>query len=330
MKKVLVMLLIVLVAVSGVFAQGTVETEDSLIEINVGYMPNYNSLCSIVAGIQTGAFEEEGLKINLIEFTDGPTIIAAMEAGSLDLGFIGHGAHKLCINGRALIFFMDHLGNGDKIVGRKSHGVNSLEDLKGKKVGYSAGTSSENILRLGLKRVGLTMDDIVAYEMDASALTTAMTSGSLDACVSWSPSPETICTQLGDDAVVLASNETFSDETVSIDSFIVMPSWLEKNRDTLVKFTRALYKGADYRAEEENMRQVAEWVANQIAGDVEIIYQTVHGSKWYTKEDIVNGINDGSIKNLYEVQKKAFGDVVDPDTPVENYVLFDIMLEAAN
>ena len=47
MKKVLVMLLIVLVAVSGVFAQGTVETEDSLIEINVGYMPNYNSLCSI-------------------------------------------------------------------------------------------------------------------------------------------------------------------------------------------------------------------------------------------------------------------------------------------
>ena len=44
----------------------------------------------------------------------------------------------------------------------------------------------------------------------------------------------------------------------------------------------------------------------------------------------VDGIKDGSIKSLYEVQKIAFGDAVNPSTPVENYVLFDVMLEAAN
>ncbi len=225
---------------------------------------------------------------------------------------------------------MSHLGNGDAIVGLKSHGVETLADLKGKKVGYSSGTSSENILQLALKRVGLTMDDIVAYEMDASSLTSAITSGSLDACATWSPSTETICNQIGDDAVVLAKNKTFSDETVNIASWIVMPSWAEKNHDLLVKFTRALYKGEDYRAKEENMRQVAEWVAEQVAGDVEVQYQTVHGADWYTKQMTVDGIKDGSIKALYEVQKVAFGTAVDPDTPVENYVLFDIMLEAAN
>lgn len=332
MKKAIAILLVAVIALTGIFAQGSEEkaTTSSLKTLNVAYMPNYASLCSVMAAIETGAFEEEGLKVNLVEFADGPTIIAAMESGSIDIGYIGHGAHKLCINGRASIFAFAHLGNGDAIVGLKSHGVESLADLRGKKVGYSSGTSSENILMLGLKRAGLTMNDITAYEMDASSLTSAMTSGSLDACATWSPSTETMCSQIGSDAVVIAKNETFSDETVNIASWIVMPKWAEANHDTLVKFTRALYKGEDFRAKEENMRQVAEWVAKQVAGDVEIQYQQVHGAKWYTEADTINGIKDGSIKALYEVQKLAFGDAVNPATPVENYVLFDIMLEAAH
>ena len=332
MKKAIAILLVAVIALTGIFAQGSEEktTASSLKTLNVAYMPNYASLCSVMAAIETGAFEEEGLKVNLVEFADGPTIIAAMESGSIDIGYIGHGAHKLCINGRASIFAFSHLGNGDAIVGLKSHGVESLADLRGKKVGYSSGTSSENILMLGLKRAGLTMNDITAYEMDASSLTSAMTSGSLDACATWSPSTETMCSQIGSDAVVIAKNETFSDETVNIASWIVMPKWAEANHDTLVKFTRALYKGEDFRAKEENMRQVAEWVAKQVAGDVEIQYQQVHGAKWYTEADTINGIKDGSIKALYEVQKLAFGDAVDATTPVENYVLFDIMLEAAH
>ena len=174
------------------------------------------------------------------------------------------------------------------------------------------------------------MNDITAFEMDASSLTSAMTSGSLDACATWSPSTETMCSQIGDDAVVIARNDTFADETVNVASWIVMPKWAEENHDTLVKFTKALYKGEDYRAKDENKRQVAEWVAKQVAGDVEIQYQTVNGAKWYTKQMTVDGIKDGSIKSLYEVQKIAFGDAVNPSTPVENYVLFDVMLEAAN
>ncbi len=332
MKKFMTIMLVLLLSISAVFAQGNSEASSAqksdLKTLNVAYMPNYSSLCSVVSAIELGAFEKEGLKINLVEFADGPTIIAAMESGSIDIGYIGHGAHKLCINGRASIFAISHLGNGDAIIGLKSHGVESLADLKGKKVGYASGTSSENILTLGLKRAGLTMDDIKAYEMDASAITSAMTSGALDACATWTPSTETICNQIGSDATVIARNETFSDETVNIASWIVMPKWAEENHDTLVKFTRALYTGCDYRAKEENMRQVSEWVAKQVAGDVELQYQQIHCARWYTKDDIINGCKDGSIKALYEVQKLAFGSNVDPSTPVENYVLFDVMLEA--
>ena len=74
------------------------------VQLNVAYMPNYASLWSVLTGIDQGFFAEEGLEIKLWEFADGPSEIAAMEGGSIDLAYIGHGAHKLCINGQAKIF----------------------------------------------------------------------------------------------------------------------------------------------------------------------------------------------------------------------------------
>ena len=148
--------------------------------LNIAYMPNYGSLWSVETAINKGYFEEEGLTINLVEFADGPTIIAAMESGSIDMGYIGQGAHKLCINGRASIFALSHISNGDALIGGK--GIATVEDLKGKVVAYSSGTSSEDILKNSLDKAGMTMDDIKAMDMDASAIVTAMLSGGVDAC----------------------------------------------------------------------------------------------------------------------------------------------------
>ena len=116
------------------------------ITMNVAYMPNYSSLVEVVTADKMGYFEEEGITVNLVQFQDGPTIIAAMENGSIDVGYIGSGAHKLCINGQAKIFCFAHVGNGDRVMALKSHGIETAADLAGKTIGYSAGTSSEAIL----------------------------------------------------------------------------------------------------------------------------------------------------------------------------------------
>ena len=136
--------------------QGTEGTESAeaptgeLTTVNVAYMPDYASLNGVISAQQLGYFENEGLEVNLIQFSDGPTIINAMESGAVDVGYIGQGAHKLCINGKASIFALAHVSNGDAIIGNKEKGVETLEDLKGKQVAYSSGTSSEDILKKGL------------------------------------------------------------------------------------------------------------------------------------------------------------------------------------
>ena len=272
-----------------------------------------------------------GITVNLNSFADGPTIIAAMENGSIDIGYIGSGAHKLCINGQAKIFCFAHVGNGDAVMALSDHGITTAADLKGKKVGYASGTSSEAILQQTLAQAGLTMDDIDAYEMDASGIVSAMISGSLDACALWSPSTLAVEEELGDNVVVLADNLSFSDTSASISSWICMADYAENNRDNLLRFTRALYKAKDYRADPANAEQISQWIASECALDYDTVYSQRGDAEWLTSQEMIDQINDGTIESLYKSQQDAFiasGDVA-AEVPVEDYVMFDLMLEAA-
>ena len=85
-------------------APAETEAPVETVKLNVAYMPNYASLWSVLTAMDKGYFAEEGIEVTLWEFADGPSEIAAMEGGSIDLAYIGHGAHKLCINGQANIF----------------------------------------------------------------------------------------------------------------------------------------------------------------------------------------------------------------------------------
>ena len=304
----------------------TVETVD----INVGYMPNYGGLWSLMTAKEKGFFEEEGLNVTMTQFEDGPTIIAAMENGSVNFGYIGQGAHKLCVQGNATIIALSHISNGDALIG--GPGISTVEDLKGKVVAYSSGTSSEDILRNALAAHNMTMDDIQAMDMDAPSIVTAMMSGGVDACATWSPNSLTILEGM-EGTTKLADNMTFSDTTVSLASWIATPKYLEENRDVAVRFVRALMKAMDYAADEHH-DEVAQWCATKAALDYDTMYNQRGDADWLTGKEVVDGVADGTVKGYYELQQKNLldgGSITEDDVcPVEDYVDFDLMTEAGN
>lgn len=305
---------------------GADQTSQETITLNVAYMPNYGSLWSVMTAIEKGYFEEEGIEVKLTEFQDGPNIISAMESGSIDIGYIGQGAHKLCIEGNATIFALSHISNGDAVIG--GPGVTSIEDLAGKTVAYSSGTSSQDILELALSSAGMTMDDIQATDMAAENIPTAIISGSVDAAATWSPGTLTILDEV-EGAAKLCDNMTFKDTTVSLASWICTPSYAEDNRDTLVKFTRALFKGMDYAAD-ENYEEVAQWVADQTATDYDTVYSQRGDADWLTGKEVSEGAVDGTVEGYYTTQKQNLLDqgAVTVDPAVTDYVMLDIMTEA--
>ena len=97
-----------------------------------------------------------------------------------------------------------------RLVGRRSAGIETLEDLKGKRVMLPRRTSANYFLVAMLETVGLTEDDVElvplprASDVKASLdmMSDALLSGEADVISIWEPEPEDAIRQLGDDAVV--------------------------------------------------------------------------------------------------------------------------------
>lgn len=299
------------------------------VSLRVAYMPNMGSASLLVTAENKGYFDEMGLDVTLTEFGRGPEEIAAMGSGNIDIAQIGHGAHALCIEGQAVVFNIDATSLADMVIGNKDKGVSKIEDLKGKTIAVTGGSSSEVILNLALADAGLTKDDVKLVEMDANGMVTAMVSGQIDACAAWSPGTITIQEALGDKAVVLADNSDYVDRATFPSSMITTAKFAEENHDVLVRFSRALQMAADYRA--ANIEEVAKMVAKQCQAEEQLMIDSIGEGDWLTGEFVAKAINDGTIKKYYENQQQVFinDGRIKESVPVENYVLFDIMKEAA-
>ena len=330
MKKLIAMLLALVMVLSLAACGKTpapVEPETETVTLNVAYMANWGSLWAVATADAKGYFAEEGITINLTQFEDGPSEIAAMKQGSMDVAFIGPGAHKLCSKGEAQVFLMQHMGDGDCIIGL--NGIKTLEELKGKKVGYAAGTSSETILTTALASVGMTMEDIVAVSMDAPALTTAALSGQVDAIAAWSPMSLTILAQ-AENATDICSNVDFA-TMASPGSWVVNPDWAAQNSDVLVRFNRAMFKAMDFASAATTDDAVAQEVAGYVAKitglDVESTIAQRYDGSWLNSAQVLEMIESGKLVEYYNNQQVNFGDAAGP-LKADEFVLVDLMVNA--
>ena len=329
MKKIiaLIMAVAMILSLAACGSKPVEQPEDETIKLNIGYMPNYGSLWSVTTAIEKGYFKDAGIEVTLWEFADGPTIINAMESGTIDMGYIGHGAHKLCIQGKAKIFALSHISNGDAVIGGPN--VKTLADLKGKTVGYTGGTSSEDILKNALAKAGLTMADITAMEMGAENLTTAALSGQVDAVAAWSPMSLTILDK-GTDVTDICSNVDFA-TMASPGSWVVNPDWAAENADVIVRFNRAMFKAMDFASAATTDDAVAEEVAGYVAAitglDVESTIAQRYDGSWLNSTQVLDMIASGKLLEYYDAQQTNFGDAAGPMKAAE-FVLVDLMTSA--
>jgi sulfonate transport system substrate-binding protein len=76
---------------------------------------------------------------------------------------------------------------GDYIIVPKDSPIKTLADLRGKKVGYPAGSSAHGFLLNAVQSVGLSPDTVDFVDLAPAALQSAFASGQLDAASFWNP-----------------------------------------------------------------------------------------------------------------------------------------------
>ncbi|MFC8225912.1 aliphatic sulfonate ABC transporter substrate-binding protein [Streptomyces sp. NPDC057287] len=158
--------------------------------VRFGYISDYNGASLLAIADKQGLWKEQGLSPEYKTFTNGPLQIQALGSGNLDFGYIGPGAMWLPASGKAKVVAINTLARADRVIAQP--GINSIEDLKGKKVGVPEGTSGAMALNLALQKTGMSEKDIEKVPMDPSTVVSAFVSGQIDGAGLWYPLIDTI------------------------------------------------------------------------------------------------------------------------------------------
>lgn len=177
-------------------------------------------------------FTAEGIEVEWELFTYGPPMMEALAAGDINIA-TGLGAAPAITsfaNGSEIEFIYQQAADFSSVglLVREDSGINSLEDLKGKKVASAVGSAAFISFLQGLEFHDLSEADIEVVNLAAADSLTPLVSGEVDAVATWEPFTSQFANQddikdlwrINDDNVispnVIAANTNFAHENPEI------------------------------------------------------------------------------------------------------------------
>jgi taurine transport system substrate-binding protein len=177
--------------------------------IVVGYQTD--ALPSSVA-IANGDFDKAtGAKIDFRRFNSGAEIFAAIASGDVQVGYVGSSPFAAAVS-RGLdvkAFYLASISGVDEaLVVRNGSGINSLSDLKGKKLAAAPVSTDHYQLLALIKSIGLNEKDVEVFAIPQPDIIAGFNRGDLDGGFVWDPA----LTELKKNGKVLVSSKDVADK----------------------------------------------------------------------------------------------------------------------
>jgi sulfonate transport system substrate-binding protein len=158
-------------------------------EIRVGYQKNGVLVIARQQSTLEKHFKPQGIEVKWVEFSSGPPMMEAMNVGSIDYGAVGDSPPVFAQAGGAAIVYAagQPITNGQGILVPQNSAIKSIADLKGKRIGFTKGSSAHNITVQTLEKAGLSYADVTPVYLTPPDAGPAFANGSIDAWAIWDP-----------------------------------------------------------------------------------------------------------------------------------------------
>ncbi|MEU3605524.1 ABC transporter substrate-binding protein [Streptomyces sp. NPDC035033] len=219
-------------------------------EVRLGYFPNLTHATALI-GDQQGIFQKElgGTRLKVSTFNAGPSEIEALNADSIDIGFIGPSP---AING-----YTKSKGKNLRIIGGSASGgvklvvnpdkIKTLDDVKGKKIATPQLGNTQDVAFLNwVSEKGWKVDaqsgkgDVSVVRTDNKVTPNAYKSGSIDGA--WVPEPTASKLVSEGAKVLLDESDLWPDKKFVITNIIVSQKFLKEHPDVVEAVLRGSVK----------------------------------------------------------------------------------------
>ncbi len=161
----------------------------SIKEVRIGYQKNGVLVIARQQAALEKHFSSQGIDVKWIEFSSGPPMLEAMNVGSVDYGAVGDSPPIFAQSAGAAIVYAagQPITNGQGILVPGNSPIRTIADLKGKRVGFTKGSSAHNVIVQTLEKAGLSYGDITPIYLTPPDAGPAFANGSIDAWSIWDP-----------------------------------------------------------------------------------------------------------------------------------------------
>lgn len=209
-----------------------------------------------------------GYKINWKQFGGGGEVIKALASGAVQLGEVGSAGVAAAVSrGEPLELFwiLDNIGDAEALVVKNNSGINSVADLKGKKIATPFNSTSHFDVMIALEQAHVNPADVQILNMRPPEIRAAWQRGDIQATFIWDP----VLTEVKKDGKVITSSGKIAKETgkATFDGYVVNRDWAKSHHDFVVAFVKILAAAdAHYRdnkskwnAASSEVKAVAKW-----------------------------------------------------------------------
>ena len=216
-------------------------------KITVAYTVQPQSTLIHIA-VAKGYFAEEGLEVKPLMHSFGKAALQSLLGHKADFAAVAETpfmfnvlrGEKICV-----IANIEASSKNNAIVARKDAGISVPGDLKGKRIGFTPGTTSDFFLDSMLTANGLTRQAIQPIPLKPEEMQAAIVAKKVDAVCTWNYPLTQIKRQLGADGVLFYDIEIYT-ETFNI---AAQQDFVSKNPETVKRFLRAIIKAETFAAQ---------------------------------------------------------------------------------
>ena len=238
---------------------------------------------------EEGLFEANGANVELRWFDGYLESMKAFAAGQLDgntqtlndtISFVAD-----AVNGEVVVLVNDNSAGNDKII--VAEGIDTIEDLLGKRVAVEEGVVDDFLLTLGLEDAGYSRDDVEIVPLETGAAAAAFAAGRVDAVGAFPPFWLTALEREG-------SKELFSsaDFPGAIpDLLVVSQTVIDEQPDQVQALVNTWFDILEFI--EENPARADEIMAARAGVSPEELQLFKEGTRFFTIEDNLEAFSDG-------------------------------------
>jgi len=192
---------------------------------------------------EKGFLAKHGLDVTLSNFTSGRAALQSVLGGGADLATVAESPITAAVFNDQPLAVLARINVSDvKTLTRAESGIRTLGDLKGKRVGFAAGTGSEVYTATLLKKAGLTAKDVTLVALQPQDMVAALSNNSIDAYDVWEPHIANGKKALGAQVSELDTKGVYG-ETFNI---VALKPWLTANTKAAEHFLAALVEANDW------------------------------------------------------------------------------------